>query len=721
MLSEPAPALSSIRPGLGDGLGPSCSRACSPPTPGARPASARELLREVIRLVGRRRHAGGGRSRRSLSGGRSAGRDLRRPPRRARGAARGARSAGGRRGAGVGAGAGRPARIGAAGAVRRRRARARGRGRRRRRAADRDLARQRRRARAGLVASRRRRSPPRRCAARRRGAAGARSARRWKRAPARSRCASGWTRGRRRPRSRPGRRGRRRRAACCWCCRRARRPARPFADTVALAPLTRGGRGGAARRRGRRRRAGGRGSGAGGAVAQGNAAVAGVLARRLIADLRAGRGAGAPGPTPARISTGCSPMATARCRQTRRRWCSRWRSPTARVAPARFAQPANGDAAAARRARGGLAGATSDGAVRLPSGRTGGRRSRGADPAAAGTASRRGRSRISAADDPRRADALAAAGRRGEAAAVLRGRGGGGARRRRAGAARRCSTSARRRSRPTRSTSPSGSRSRPASGCSGRYDDAARALEAARAAAADGAPGPRCAERDAWLRARRGDTEGARVALERGLADAARRRRPPRSCARASAACWSRSGRFRDALAIRSHRCSSGGGAGGRRQRAARAVGRRDRRARLRVPRPAGARRATRSRAAGGPRSATGGARIWRRCSRSSPGREPRRCARYRTRLRARVARRRRAHGRERRANLAALLAEQGVYGEALAASERAVRELGRLGAAAELATALVNGANMLRAAGRSARRRGARSSARAGWRRSAS
>ena len=45
--------------------------------------------------------------------------------------------------------------------------------------------------------------------------------------------------------------------------------------------------------------------------------------------------------------------------------------------------------------------------------------------------------------------------------------------------------------------------------------------------------------------------------------------------------------------------------------------------------------------------------------------------------------------------NLAALLAEQGVYGEALAASERAVRELGRLGAAAELATALVNGANI--------------------------
>jgi transcriptional regulator with GAF, ATPase, and Fis domain/Tfp pilus assembly protein PilF len=45
--------------------------------------------------------------------------------------------------------------------------------------------------------------------------------------------------------------------------------------------------------------------------------------------------------------------------------------------------------------------------------------------------------------------------------------------------------------------------------------------------------------------------------------------------------------------------------------------------------------------------------------------------------------------------NLGALLGEQGLFGEALAASERAVRELGRLGAAAELATALVNGANI--------------------------
>src|SRR4029078_263462 len=46
--------------------------------------------------------------------------------------------------------------------------------------------------------------------------------------------------------------------------------------------------------------------------------------------------------------------------------------------------------------------------------------------------------------------------------------------------------------------------------------------------------------------------------------------------------------------------------------------------------------------------------------------------------------------------NLGALLAEQGLYGEALAASERAVRELGRLGPPSERATALVNAATLL-------------------------
>src|SRR5262249_8921460 len=46
--------------------------------------------------------------------------------------------------------------------------------------------------------------------------------------------------------------------------------------------------------------------------------------------------------------------------------------------------------------------------------------------------------------------------------------------------------------------------------------------------------------------------------------------------------------------------------------------------------------------------------------------------------------------------NLGGLLAGQGLYGEALAASERAIRDLGRLGATTELATALVNAANLL-------------------------
>jgi serine/threonine-protein kinase PknK len=45
--------------------------------------------------------------------------------------------------------------------------------------------------------------------------------------------------------------------------------------------------------------------------------------------------------------------------------------------------------------------------------------------------------------------------------------------------------------------------------------------------------------------------------------------------------------------------------------------------------------------------------------------------------------------------NLGGLLIEEGLYGEALTASARAVRELGRLGATAELVPALVNAANL--------------------------
>jgi len=49
MLSEPAPLLSAIRPGLGEGWDALIARLLSA-DPGERPASARELLREVIRL-----------------------------------------------------------------------------------------------------------------------------------------------------------------------------------------------------------------------------------------------------------------------------------------------------------------------------------------------------------------------------------------------------------------------------------------------------------------------------------------------------------------------------------------------------------------------------------------------------------------------------------------------------------------------------------------------
>ena len=64
-------------PGLGEGWDRLIARLLAA-DPGERPGSAREVLREVDPPVGGRRHARRGRSGRSLSRGRSAGRDLRR-------------------------------------------------------------------------------------------------------------------------------------------------------------------------------------------------------------------------------------------------------------------------------------------------------------------------------------------------------------------------------------------------------------------------------------------------------------------------------------------------------------------------------------------------------------------------------------------------------------------------------------------------------------------
>ena len=229
-------------------------------------------------------------------------------------------------------------------------------------------------------------------------------------------------------------------------------------------------------------------------------------------------------------------MATARCRPTRRRWCSRWRSPTTPVARARSASW--GRARRSRTPRHGRRGGWScrpTAAFGCPAARTGGRRSpRPTRPC--GRASRRGswrcwasmiraaRTRWRRRDSARRPPRSCGGPRRRRRWRTARPR------------ARRCSTNARTRSRPARSTSRNGSRWPRGSAFSAATRRPARALEAARATAGAGAPRAACAERDAWLRARRGDTEGAsrrartwprRRRRRRGRGGAAGAPRPP--------------------------------------------------------------------------------------------------------------------------------------------------------------------------------------------------
>jgi hypothetical protein len=554
MLSEPAPALSSIRPGLGDGWDALIARLLAA-DPGERPASARELLREVIRCP----------------------RAPTRPPRsiwafpiprairwpasssaaaRAGGAARGPRRlAEGAAPVSTLALVGAPGR-GTARAVRRRRARARGGGRGRARAGRQfwrgsfdALA-------AWLRATRRAASrpldPQRAAEARLAAIAEALEAR-----AARSRCASGWTRTRGRG-VRAWAAGAPPSGRVLLVCRRAEAPARRSRGDRARA-ADGGGRGGADRgagdvacRRARRRAIAAR--------SQGNAAVVGVLARRLIANLRAGAARTSPTDAGADLDglleDGYRALPAGRA------------GAGAGAGAGATARRAGGDrASAARRAAqrgragGRMAGAAADGGVRLPSARTGGRRS----PAASrrcGRASRRGRSRTGG-DDPRRADALAARdGRRGGARSC----GAAGGRRaptaRRRG--RRCSTNARRRWRRTRWTRRApraGDRPRPAR----RYEEAARALEAARRVAGDGAPGPRAPSATAGC--------GRAAATPKGRAprwSAASPTAPPAAAAELRARlgrCWSPAGAFAT-RSTPSRRCRAGAAAAAPRRRA---------------------------------------------------------------------------------------------------------------------------------------------------------
>ena len=235
-------------------------------------------------------------------------------------------------------------------------------------------------------------------------------------------------------------------------------------------------------------------------------------------------------------------------------------------------------------------------------------------------------------------------------------------------------------------------------GAIGRYDDAAQVLAGARAAASG--PGEIAAgcEREAWLLARRGDLEGARRALERGLAESEAAGLPAAALRARLGRLLVTAGRFAEALAIVEPALAQAAAAT--------------------TATPAGATEKA-VLALAGETAFLGNAYL------GDFGRarellvafgdgvgETRRA--YLDGLLAQLAGDEGA-AREayRRAyeiagtqndlhtvaavalNLGGLLIEEGLYGEALTASARAVRELGRLGAAAELVPALVNAANL--------------------------
>jgi len=300
--------------------------------------------------------------------------------------------------------------------------------------------------------------------------------------------------------------------------------------------------------------------------------------------------------------------------------------------------------------------------------------------------------RFLAADDLRRADALVMAGRPGEAAESLRR---GAAVARGQGAGPRAAALLERAISLAPDAIDLDERLTLATGLAilGRYDDAERALGQARDRAVDLRQAAAVCERQGWLRARRGDVEGARTTLERGLAESAAAGLPAVDLRARLARLLITAGRFREALAIVDPLLEDGtfvdthAGAGALCVESALLA---DAylgdlpRARQRLAQLGALREASETRLAylEGLLAQLGGD--------EHLAREAYRRA-YETGSRqgdvhtvAAVA-----------LNLGGLLTQEGLFGEALTACARAVRELGRLGAAVELVPALVNAANL--------------------------
>ncbi|HLK88826.1 MAG TPA: sigma 54-interacting transcriptional regulator [Polyangia bacterium] len=229
-------------------------------------------------------------------------------------------------------------------------------------------------------------------------------------------------------------------------------------------------------------------------------------------------------------------------------------------------------------------------------------------------------------------------------------------------------------------------------GALGRYEEAARALGEARARAAGPAEVAAGCEREAWLLARRGDLAGAREALTRGLAESEAAGLPTAALRARLGRLLVTAGRFTEALATVEPTLAAGQGTGTPGEAVAALA--------LETALLASAYLGDLARARRHLGELSGGASETRRAYLAGllaqlAGDEAAARDAYRSAYEL-AAGSNDVHTVAAVAlNLGGLLIEEGLYGEALTASARAVRELGRLGASAELVPALVNAANL--------------------------
>jgi tetratricopeptide (TPR) repeat protein len=298
---------------------------------------------------------------------------------------------------------------------------------------------------------------------------------------------------------------------------------------------------------------------------------------------------------------------------------------------------------------------------------------------------------VLAPDDLRRADALAVAGRPGEAAEILRAAGtaaaGGGDHARAASLLERAAALA-----PASLTFADRLALATGLGVLGRYPEAGEVLAQAAGVAATGEQRVLACEREAWLLGRRGDAAGARAVLERGLAEAEGTGLLAPSLRARLGRLLVSAGRFAEALAIVDPALPAGESGVSERRTAALAV-----ETALLASAYLGDLPQARARLTELGRRALGETRLaYLEGLLAQLGGDEAAAREAYARAYETAAAQHDVHTVAAVAvNLAGLLVEQGLYGEALAASARAVRELGRLGATTELVPALVNAANL--------------------------